>query len=392
MLNQLTKFFIAFITLFIPVKRGLFLYGSWFGNKYGDNSRYFFEHVSREHPEIESIWITKNQGVLEQINNQTGLKAVEQGSFKSLWLHLRAQAVFCNTSQESDLWGLVLNRSTVVFNLWHGTPIKKIGLDALDSNISKEKLGVSSRTTLKALLPKSIFLRMKRFANKETYFLASSEAVSTILQSAMGIDKEHVIIGGYPKLDHLIKAPTSLSSGKILYAPTYRGEYNSENDLLSEFGFDPVKVNSWLSEHDKTLTIRLHPANALPQEKLVELKNFPKIIVGDNRDLYESLKDYELVVTDFSSLYYDCLAINVPVLLAPFGLESYEKNDRPLYFSPSELYPYPLANDWPQLITELAELLEQGKDLSDIKRKFYLDSKGNSSRELMKTINGILLG
>lgn len=390
MLNQFIKFSISFISLLIPVKRNLFLYGSWFGTKYGDNARYFFEFVSKNHPEIDSYWITKESDIALQLSSN-GYNVIQQGSIKALWLHLRAQAVFCNTSHESDLWGLMLNRKTLVFNLWHGTPIKKIGFDALDSNIDKAKLGVSARRSIKSLLPKALFSSLKAFVTKKTYYLASSEVVSKVLQSAMGAKQTDIIIEGYPKLDHLINAEKNLASGNILYAPTYRGTYNSENDLLTEFGFEPEQVNTWLQQNNKQLVIRLHPANNLPEDIADKLNDFSHIRVGDSRDLYESLIDYELVITDFSSLYYDCLAINVPVLLAPFGLESYIQNDRPLYFTPEELYPYATATDWPSLIELLPTLYQEKRDLTAIRNKFYCEHNGQASKKLFDKINQLLI-
>lgn len=388
-MSQVIKFFIAIISLFIPVNKRLYIFGSWMGHKYGDNARYFYEWIIEQDNDINAVWVTKNPLVEAELVAK-GFPVIHERSFSSFWMHLRAGAVFCNTSHESDLWGVTLNRKVKVFNLWHGTPIKKIGLDAIDSNISVEKLGVGGRTLLSQIMPKTFFLKCKKFANKDTYFLASSEVVSDLLQSAMGVSKEKILIDGYPKLDHLIKAGKNLESGDILYAPTYRGEYNSENDLLSEFGFDIEAVEKWLEVNNKYLTVRLHPANELPSALITKLNGSSRIKVGGKSDLYESLVDYELVITDFSSLYFDCLAINVPVILAPFGLKSYEENDRPLYFSPEQLYPGKLATDWASLLETLPEVYEQPVNLKSIRAKFYMEEQGEASSSLFTKIRSVL--
>ena len=388
-MSQVIKFFIAIITLFVPVNKKLYLFGSWLGNKYGDNARYFYEWIVEQDKDINAVWVTKSPAVAAELSAK-GLPVVHERSFTSFFMHLRASAVFCNTSHESDLWGVVLNRKVKVFNLWHGTPIKKIGLDAIESNISAEKLGISRRSLLNKILPQSLFQKCKEFANKETYFLASSKAVSGLLQSAMGVSKDKVLIDGYPKLDHLIKSNKNLEAGKILYAPTYRGKYNSENDLLSEFDFDLESTEKWLEAYDKYLTIRLHPANELPSDLIDKLNRSLRINVGGKSDLYESLVDYELVVTDFSSLYFDCLAINVPVMLAPFGLRSYEENDRPLYFSPEQLYPGELATDWPSLLKILPYTYQHPVNLQSVKNLFYIEEQGEASSSLLCKVRSIL--
>ena len=388
-MTQLVKLLIAILTLFIPVNKRLVLCGSWLGNRYGDNARYLYEWLN-EHPQgVTAVWVTKNTAVAKTLASK-GLPVTMERSWTSFWLHLRASAVVCNTSQDSDLWGVMLNRKVKVFNLWHGTPIKKIGFDALASDIAPEKMGVKKHKNFKRVLPIALFQRLKSFVDKKTYFLASSQAVSQLLQSAMAVSKDQILISGYPKLDHLIKAAKNVGNGHILYAPTYRGEYNSENDLLSEFEFKLEDVESWLAEFDKQLTIRLHPANTLPNELIDRLNQSSRVHVGQGGDLYESLIDFELVITDFSSLYYDCLAINVPVMLAPFGLASYISQDRALYFSPEELYPGHLVYDWPSLISELPNVYTHPVDLSTVKEKFYTEKAGESSPIIWQKMSRII--
>jgi len=287
----------------------------------------------------------------------------------------------------TDLWGEYLNRKTTIFNLWHGTPIKKIGRDAMASNISSERLGLKRQTFLSKVSPSSIRAFVKSITEKELYYLASSDKVAEILSSAMAVDKNHIIVNGYPKLDHLIATPKTPVPGSILYAPTYRGEYNSENDLLSVFGFDAPQVNTWLEKHDKTLTIRLHPANELPEKLVNTLSQMSCITVGGKGDLYEEITAYELVITDFSSLFYDAIAVNIKTVLAPFGLEEYLNEDRELYFMPEELFPYEMANSWPELLNLLPSYFSGEFDLTKVKKKFYCESKGQASRLLWKKLN-----
>ena len=35
--------------------------------KYSDNSKYLFEYVCKEHPEIRAVWITVNKSVYEEL-------------------------------------------------------------------------------------------------------------------------------------------------------------------------------------------------------------------------------------------------------------------------------------------------------------------------------------
>jgi CDP-glycerol glycerophosphotransferase (TagB/SpsB family) len=383
------RLFWSLVSLFIPTNNKIFLFGSWYGEKYGDNSRYFFEWLSASEKDLDCYWVTKNIPLYNELKAKK-VNVVLASDFKAKWLHMRAAAVFCNCSPMTDLLGEYLNRKTIVFNLWHGTPIKKIGHDAIASAISAKRLGLKRQTFLGRLSPSGVKKCINTIIDKEIYYLASSVKVAEILSSAMAINIDHIIVNGYPKLDHLISSVKNPKLGSILYAPTYRGEYNSENDLLTTFGFDAQLINSWLETNDKTLTIRLHPANNLPDYLIEVLSEQSCINVGGDGDLYEELTSYELVITDFSSLFYDAIAANVKTVLAPFGLKEYCNEDRQLYFMPNELFPYEMADSWPGLLRLLPWYFSEELDLTTIKQRFYCEEQGNASQLLWYKVKEIL--
>lgn len=349
MKTSLRQLFCSLISFIVPTKKGLKIFGSWYGDKYGDNPRYFFEWIIKEEKKGSHFWLTKNLTLYRELKAKN-INVVYGRSFYVVWLHLRAEAVFCNCSPNTDLYGEYLNRKTRVFNLWHGTPIKKIGFDAISSEISSKRLGIQRAGLLARILPKSLKNLTKWLKGKKVYYLASSKKIADIFCSAMGVDESQIIVNGYPKLDHLINENRKIKKGSILYAPTYRGDYNSENDLLSLFGFDIAETESWLLAQRKTLTIRLHPANSLPSSLVSKIKQSNSIHLGGSGDLYQEMTSYELIITDFSSLFYDAIAVNIKTVIAPFGLDDYICEDRQLYFSPDELFPYPKANNWPELL------------------------------------------
>lgn len=383
---------ICLLSVMIPPKKGLFIYGSWFGSKYGDNSKAVFEYMSKISSE-SNYWFTKNKGVASKVDAK-GYQSICGLSLKSILLHLRAEAVFCNCSVNSDLLGMFLNRKTKVFNLWHGTPIKKIGKDAVVTSLNRDKLGVTKKnifvSCLKCILPNKFY----NFFKLDTYYLASSNRVASILANALEIDKAKIIICGYPKLDKCFQENNikGKNTFKILYAPTYRGEYNSEQDILTDYGFNIKKANDVLRKNNVFLTIRLHPANRLPERLLNEIKDTKYINVDDNtEDVYESLNEYSLVMTDFSSVYFDALAIGLNVLIAPFGYQDYLRNDRDLYFSLNELYPNDMPHDWDEFFENFSDYTkEQYKELLEVRREFYAYAYAPCSKELLQCVNSIL--
>ena len=58
-LNDFKNLCLMGITYLVPKDNNLWLFGSWFGESYVDNSKYLFEYVNQNQPKIKAIWITK---------------------------------------------------------------------------------------------------------------------------------------------------------------------------------------------------------------------------------------------------------------------------------------------------------------------------------------------
>ncbi|MEH8161483.1 CDP-glycerol glycerophosphotransferase family protein [Aeromonas allosaccharophila] len=387
---MLIKIVVCFISLFIPVRKGLFIFGSWSAERYGDNSRYFFEYLSIEKNEYDVHWFTKNTNVANNLRGK-GFKCIYGINLKSIWLHIRAEAVFCNCHQNSDVLGHFINTKTKVFNLWHGSPIKLIGADAINSGIGD--LCIDNAGGLKRIIVKKIKAMFSKLGLKSViYYLASSDSVASCLKSAFNLNNDNIIVAPYPKLKANSFNKDDYNVKKMLFAPTYRGKYNSENDILTAYGFEVDQVDSWLAAEDSQLYIRLHPANTLPQSIVDRITDSENIFIDHTDDLYEEFHKYDVVITDFSSVYFDAVATEKLVIMCPMGLSSYLSNDRNLYYSPEYLFPFPLSYSWDELIKNYSiykalTVSEFGK----LKEEFYpYDSCIEPSGHLLQVIECIL--
>lgn len=389
-MQLILRVFFSFISYLIPIKKNLFIFGSWHSIRYGDNPKALFEFILKnKNKKYEIYWYTQNKNLYNELKNNN-IPVLYGFKCKAIIKHIRSQAVFCNCSPLSDLLGFAINKKTTVFNLWHGTPMKKIGNHAIKDLSNNNNLGIHTNKVeliLRKLTPKKLIKRLK----PNTYYLASSLEIGNILSSAFNIKKDKIIINGYPKLDSFSERDETKKI--ILYAPTYRGEYNSENDILTKNNFIPEVINKKLEDLNLTLIIRLHPANDLPKEIENELLNYNNIILDKSKkDIYLDLHKYELIITDFSSIYFDGLAMNKKVVIAPFNISTYLEEDRSLYFTPDELFPYKKPNDWLELINNIQYYLSiDVSSFYDIRKRFYPhDISCSSSNELLKKIATIL--
>ena len=96
------------------------VFGSWNGEKYNDNSMYFFEYVNR-FTKIKAYWITKSKNVYKELKNRN-FNVEYANSFKGIYITLIAKYFFISWGK-TDINNYFTNGG-LLFNLWHGNPIK----------------------------------------------------------------------------------------------------------------------------------------------------------------------------------------------------------------------------------------------------------------------------
>jgi CDP-glycerol glycerophosphotransferase (TagB/SpsB family) len=102
-------------------------------------------------------------------------------------------------------------------------------------------------------------------------------------------------------------------------------------------------------------------------------------------DLNEELASAAAIITDYSSVYFDFLLLDRPIIFAAFDLETY-KRKRNFYYDYDSVTPGPKARDWDETITQL-ELILNGEDdwrneRHRINERFNLYKNADSSRRV----------
>ena len=103
-------------------KENLWIFVSWFGTKYNDSSRIFFEWINTNHQEINAIWLSKDSKIVKKIREK-GYKAYNTKSLKAKLYTLKAKNIFTTTGY--DMFYGFTNGANII-ELWHGMTIKKI--------------------------------------------------------------------------------------------------------------------------------------------------------------------------------------------------------------------------------------------------------------------------
>ena len=78
-------------------------------------------------------------------------------------------------------------------------------------------------------------------------------------------------------------------------------------------------------------------------------------------DINYLLPHTDLLITDYSSVYFDYLLLNRPIIFAPFDMESYQAIDREFYEDYHLATPGPKCRNWDEVIETIDNIL-RGND------------------------------
>jgi len=373
-----------------PKDKALWVFGAIRGTKYLDNAKYLFEYI-HHHTDIEVVWISKNHEVVSSLQAK-GYKAYHEESMEAK--HYASQAKVAvithrGNRKKADIPMHYFSKETMIVQLWHGIPLKKIAYDdkIFSFDHDEKSLFYQIKNRIKSFFP---FLT---YVNRPLLIPALSQETQQIFAQAFRVPKKRVVITGYPRNDILIRnaAITNTSQiKKIIYMPTFRGEVNSHFDLFLQYGFDVERIDRFLASYDMQLDIKLHPFNRPSKELLEHIEASKHIMFLECDDIYEILHQYHILMTDYSSIYFDYLLLDRPIIFTPFDQESYIQNDREFYFDYENTTPGPKAMNWVEVLEYLKRSLQDpsyyAKDRETIKNRFHTYQDAKSTQRVYKAI------
>lgn len=388
-LKNILKILTYFLSFPIPKNHKIWVFGGWFGERFADNSRYFYQYVSMNREQLgldKVIWITRNKKIILELRNQ-GYEVYHVWSLKSIWYHLRSP-IFIYDQSLDDLNPFFLHRGILLY-LWHGFPLKKIGTYTRPSKDHRFlKYYMCAVRTAEYILPGLNI----RYGGKNSFLLAQSEFASEILCNALNLQKEVIIFAGYPRDDILtnekkdeyylsdeqktidaIKRLHQLGNKIIFYTPTFRDKvptlfFGTEN--LEEIR----KLRTFLLNNNFVLITKFHfAAKASNIEPILENESH-YFNLDPDVDIYPILPLTDILITDYSSIAFDFLFLNRPIIFFPYDLEYYRDHDRGLIFDYEEYTPGPKAYDLSDLMRILKEISDGTFcDIYLLKRRLLLE-------------------
>lgn len=361
-LRELMRFSLYQVAKIVPKQRNLWIFGAWKGEKYSDNSKYLFEYVAKQHPEIEVIWITKNKLAYELIA-QANLPVKYFTSLAAIWKCMRAGIAITCVDAVLDLPSYAIAGATKRVQLWHGLGPKSYKFDRMNERDARavKNMGFRSRILNKIVLIYGYLLSGKWDDGIKwlPYYLMPSQDL-VITTSKLGKEKMRAVFGGkakriemlgYPRHDSLI---AHMKSGfrdqiQVFYAPTHRSE--SQREVIT----DMEGLYRSLKDHPEIKFVaKLHDLSSKEDTKIADLQKLPNFQLVSEReiaqDVYTLLPKIDLLITDYSSIYTDFLLLQRPVIFVPFDKTEYENNDQGFFLDYEQITPGPKARNWQEVM------------------------------------------
>ena len=362
----------------LPMRKDVVLFMSNMGKNYSGNPKAIFEALVRIDSEkkCRPVWaftalcLSENdRSVLPQ-----NTEIVKYGSFKYYRLLATAGKWVFDTRQEPYL---VKRKGCTYIQTWHGTPLKKLGLDIDEMNMSGETEGASrsgeTEKTVGQDKLKSYHESFRNEAAKWDYLIAQNDFSAETFKRCFDYRGE-ILCTGYPRNDVLVRnARTSNPAGEkkiLLYAPTWRDDRYLGNGW---YGYDsPLDFNKL----EKTIGDRCRII--LKLHYLVHLKpeDIPKscidsgfvTVCGNDEDIADLYLKADGLITDYSSVMFDYSLLNRPLFFYAYDLESYRDRLRGFYFDFVEEAPGPISKTEDELLEDILEsgiLSEDSDELSE---------------------------
>ncbi len=358
------------LSRFFPKKHDLWVFGSHTGDSFRDNGKYFFLYIANHHPEINAIWITKNKFVLKELK-MLGYKVYHKWSLKGIYLCLRAKVVIY------DFLLAGINQYAVngiEVQLWHGLGVKKVGFD----NLKRRELLESSG--LKGLRNRILYPYLLK---KPSWVLAVSPKLVDFHVSAFGIEKDKVLPFGYPRNDVFFENIKGMEIGTdmklleviqqkkregkkiLIYMPTFR----DTGDILLEDIFDFDYLNNKLEEMNAVMIVKYHELSTMAKYLQKRGNILTHILVCDPlSDSYPLLPYVDLLISDYSTIFYDFVLLDKPMLFYIYDYDKYVKEDRELYIDLKTTLPGEIVTTFSSLMDKIGLILDKNIDSTKDKR------------------------
>lgn len=358
------------------------------GRNYSCSPKYIYEKMITmpEFKDYKFVWSFKNKDAhdVKKCDNLIIVKHNSKDYYK-----------YCASSKYwivNSIMGEHIKKkdNQIYVQCWHGTPLKRLRNDI--------EVSGSVLNTIK-----EIRKRNDRDSSRFDYFLSPSKFATEKFTSAFNLinlgKKDIIIEEGYPRNELLftytqddvkrLKEKFGVPEGKkvIFYLPTFRdNQHTSGVGYTYNLGIDFDRLKKKFGDKYVILfSAHYFVANS------IDLSKYEGFVINTNGimdDINEAYIISDIIMTDYSSVFFDFANLKRPMLFYMYDIDDYKGNLRDFYLDLDEL-PGPIAKTQDELEKNLENIDEISEKYKEKYKKFnkkfnYLDDKDATIRVINK--------
>lgn len=282
------------------------------------------------------------------------------------------------------------SNNQIAIELWHGLPLKNMGYyhEHPDEH------------------PVAGFIRMhraRRFSKGVDYFVVTSQLERALFSSLFYMDPRKALVLGQPRCDALYGPPESGMASLcrilgrdnisekhiVLYLPTFREYDGGASRNIVEAILASADLKRLLDDKNALLICKPHPNDeghfsAYNGEHIHVILN--EDLRRENVTLYDFLNVVDVLITDYSSIYFDYLLLNRPIIFHMPDLEEYQKKRGFILDPLDEWTPGDMSTNDSELVYALMDAIDRPEkreeDRVRLRRLLFKHTDGKSSERV----------
>jgi len=396
-LGRFVLFPLYFLSGFFPRNTDYWVFGSWGGYRFADNAAAFFLHCQKTiGDQVKLVWVTKDRCIAKQL---------QEGGYAAYWIWSPGGVIACLRAKfhffdgfikDTNFW---LSRGATRINLWSGVPLKVFerDIDTPDNRYYRLFHGSLVERWLYGMM-------MPWHVVKPDLIIATSAETANITQRAFALSPECVSVTGFPRNDVMMDGAKSViainaslprtfvdavaTGGTVfLYLPTYRDSGKEYMDI------DWEQLDACMGRIGAKLFVKTHPDDRT--EIVVQCDNIVQL--PQATDIYDFLPHISALISDYSSIVFDFMLLNRPIIYYTPDLEEFLGSSRSLLFQPSELAVGPMCSTFEELMKSLEDEAIWSTESYAVRReeilpRLHAHIDARSSERVLETIDQHFFG
>ncbi len=343
-------------------------------NFVGGNNKflYFALHEQGKNPTL----LTQNQNQLTTLKNHS-LKALHMKSFNAHIILASAKWIIVDQGDNNELLYLKSPKQKTM-QLWHGIPL--------------EHMNLLTNITYDAFISTSKFVSETGF---KKVFLAKEFLDFGYPRNDVFLKKTHSkyeLLFTDTKLYKMAQNAKNEDKKIISYMPTWResllADTKNQTDLM---GLDFVALDKFLATQNTYFILKLHPFMSDKMEDFLQTYKLQNIFLHESKgDIYPILKYTDILISDYSSVYYDFLLLNRPLIFYLYDHGQCSKMSHGYIYEFDDYSPGEKAFSQHELHEKLDKILSKNDDFAEqreeLKNKLFKFQDEFSSKRIMQIL------